>query len=291
MFNLKKIIIFILFILLSINFSFGTTQVLGLVQDEYDNLFVGANLNFQCSGNDLNYDFPNKTNSYGGFELNNFNFNSCRIFASMEDKVGFIDIINNGSTIYKPLLLVNRQSVVEVPKSNFIFTFGFLVLISIIFIILIFIFKNFKNQNFKKVEYTVKENKKEINQLETQIKKDEEKIRDDEKKIEEFEKDKKEQIKIRNNITRDNTQTKNEIIMTSWMYDLIQTLNRNEKDIVETLIDLNGVATATKIRIKTGLPKTTVFRILNSLEKKKIIEFEDFSNMKKAKLTNFFLKH
>ena len=276
MLKLKNSIIFLFTFLFSINLVFSTPQILGLVQDEYDNLIVGADLNFQCAGIDPNFEFPKKTNSYGGFELKNFSFSNCRIFASLENKIGFTDIINDGNQTFKINLLLNKEAVAQIPKTNSIFSFGFLILLVIIFAFILHFYRISKENKLKSISKKVNKNNNQINSLEKEIEVNEEKIESLEKKKEEFE----------NGVISVDSESR----MTSWMSDIIKTLINNERDIVETLIDLNGEATVSKIRLKSGIAKTSVFRLIHSLEKKKILELEDFGKMKKVKLSNFFLK-
>lgn len=79
------------------------------------------------------------------------------------------------------------------------------------------------------------------------------------------------------------------INFTNRMHDLMHTLNENETKIVNYLIEHQGVATSSKIRRETNLPKTSFFRWIYTLENKNILKSEEFGNSKKLNLTDFFL--
>ncbi|MFW5705345.1 MAG: helix-turn-helix transcriptional regulator [Nanoarchaeota archaeon] len=82
-----------------------------------------------------------------------------------------------------------------------------------------------------------------------------------------------------------------EINLTSRMNDLLETLNEQEQHIVKCLISEGGRATQSKIRIETGIPKTSVHRWTLSLEKKGFVRSESFGQKKRLYLTDFFLKN
>ena len=71
--------------------------------------------------------------------------------------------------------------------------------------------------------------------------------------------------------------------------DIIVTLNGKEKDIVYFLLDNDNKANQNNIRHGTGIPKTSLCRVFESLERKNIIKVEKLGKMKKITLTDFFL--
>ena len=71
--------------------------------------------------------------------------------------------------------------------------------------------------------------------------------------------------------------------------DIIVTLNGKEKDIVNFLLDNNYTAAQNNIRHATGIPKTSLCRVFESMERKNIIKVEKLGKMKKITLTDFFL--
>jgi len=71
--------------------------------------------------------------------------------------------------------------------------------------------------------------------------------------------------------------------------DIIQTLKEKEINVVNLLIENNNKSTQAKIRYATGIPKTSLARILLALELKKIIKIERIGKLKKVELTSWFL--
>jgi uncharacterized membrane protein len=70
--------------------------------------------------------------------------------------------------------------------------------------------------------------------------------------------------------------------------DLMSTLNEKEKQVVSLLVE-KGELYQNKIVYETNIPKTSLVRILTSLEQKHIIESKQIGKTKKFKPTNWFL--
>ncbi len=71
--------------------------------------------------------------------------------------------------------------------------------------------------------------------------------------------------------------------------DLIKTLNAKEKKIVQFLLDHDDKGSQARIRDSTGIPKTSLARLLDNLESKNIIRIEKIGKLKKVYLTDWFL--
>ncbi len=71
--------------------------------------------------------------------------------------------------------------------------------------------------------------------------------------------------------------------------DIINTLNQKEKSIVTFLLENNNESTQNKIYHSTFIPKTSLTRSLLLLEQKRIIQIEKLGNLRKVKLTEWFL--
>ncbi len=71
--------------------------------------------------------------------------------------------------------------------------------------------------------------------------------------------------------------------------DILRTLNSREKVIVNFLLENNNQSTQAIIKNKTNIPKTSLIRILNSLETKNIVSIERVGKMKKIKLKDWIL--
>jgi len=70
---------------------------------------------------------------------------------------------------------------------------------------------------------------------------------------------------------------------------LMKTLSEKERKIVDFLLENDHHASQAKIRHNTKIPRTSLTRVLQSLEKKKIAEVEREGKMVSVKLTKFFL--
>jgi uncharacterized membrane protein len=71
--------------------------------------------------------------------------------------------------------------------------------------------------------------------------------------------------------------------------DIIKTLNEKERLVVEYLMKEDNVY-QNKVVYATGIAKTSIVRLIDSLERKKIIRTEKFGKTKKLKLTDWFLE-
>jgi uncharacterized membrane protein len=71
--------------------------------------------------------------------------------------------------------------------------------------------------------------------------------------------------------------------------DIKKTLNEKESIIVNFLLSNNNKGTQATIKNETGIPKTSLLRIFQSLESRNIISIEKIGKMKKIKLTAWFL--
>jgi len=72
--------------------------------------------------------------------------------------------------------------------------------------------------------------------------------------------------------------------------DILKTLNPKERDVVSYLLANKGHATQASIRHNTGIPRTSLARVLQSLEAKKIIKISKFGKAVKVQLTDWFLE-
>ncbi|MAE12930.1 hypothetical protein CMO92_00050 [Candidatus Woesearchaeota archaeon] len=72
--------------------------------------------------------------------------------------------------------------------------------------------------------------------------------------------------------------------------DLKKTLSERELQVVEYLQEQDGISTQGKIRKATRIPKTTLIRIFQRLEQKKIIQVETDGKLKEIKFTDWFLE-
>jgi uncharacterized membrane protein len=71
---------------------------------------------------------------------------------------------------------------------------------------------------------------------------------------------------------------------------ILKTLNDKEKNIVEYLLSNKNISTSSKIRYNLKIPKTSLSRILDKLEEKKILDIEREGNLKKVRISEWILK-
>jgi uncharacterized membrane protein len=79
------------------------------------------------------------------------------------------------------------------------------------------------------------------------------------------------------------------IVLTPEMQKVIETLNENERQIVEVLIKHKGRLTQAKIRYETGIPKSSLTGIIYSLERKKIVNKIKYGRTNVIELSSWFL--
>ncbi len=70
---------------------------------------------------------------------------------------------------------------------------------------------------------------------------------------------------------------------------ILQTLNDKEKSVVQFLLENNNQASQAKIRYATHIPRTSLARVLDSLQRKKLVEVDKDGKMVDVKLTKLFL--
>lgn len=70
---------------------------------------------------------------------------------------------------------------------------------------------------------------------------------------------------------------------------ILQTLNAKERKVVEYLMQNNNAAQQSAVRHATSTPRTTLTRLIISLEQKKILKVEKHGKSVKLYLTDFFL--
>ncbi len=78
--------------------------------------------------------------------------------------------------------------------------------------------------------------------------------------------------------------------MTSRISTILQTLNERERQVVEYLLENEGKSTQARIRHATHIPKTSLARILETLKRKNVLNYESNGMLKKVELTPWFLQ-
>jgi len=78
-------------------------------------------------------------------------------------------------------------------------------------------------------------------------------------------------------------------LQSSRILDILPTLSDKERDIVEYLLHNGYTCTQSTLKYKLGIPKTSLVRILQSLEIKKIIYIEKVGKLRKIEITKWFM--
>ena len=71
--------------------------------------------------------------------------------------------------------------------------------------------------------------------------------------------------------------------------DIMKILNDKERSIIDHLTESGNKSSQSNIRHSTGIPKTSLSRMLENLEHKNIITIEKIGKLKKIKLTDWFI--
>jgi len=96
----------------------------------------------------------------------------------------------------------------------------------------------------------------------------------------------KEKVEAKEEIVREDVEKKE---LSSRTRDVMKTLKDKEKGVVNFLLENDNKSTQARIRYDTGIPKTSLARILMGLELKKVIKIEKIGKLKKVELTDWFL--
>lgn len=80
-----------------------------------------------------------------------------------------------------------------------------------------------------------------------------------------------------------------EIKATSQMQKVIDTLSDNEKAIINLMLKKGGSVTQADIRYETGIPKSSLSGIINTLKRKNIIKKREFGRTNVIELSDWFL--
>lgn len=71
---------------------------------------------------------------------------------------------------------------------------------------------------------------------------------------------------------------------------ILPTLRDRERAVVQFLLDNKGTATQANIKHGTKIPKTSLMRMLDALQTKKIVYIESAAGIKRVKLTDWFME-
>ncbi|MFH1199862.1 MAG: hypothetical protein V1708_02235 [Candidatus Micrarchaeota archaeon] len=232
----------------------------GFVYDEANRSVAGARLSLECGCSfcdmDAFADMNNCSNSneYGAFSMRFIPAGtSCRLFASSGERIGFIEFsVKRGEKKNLRINLTGEKAVSESILSPF--------LIAIIGVILaaVLAFVFFLKRNKRVSTNSSFASPKSSSQRHSAAK-------------------------------LSNRNDKPGIALTRKMRDVIATLPQGERRVVEHLLENNGRSRHSKIFYALLIPKTTLSRLLFSLENKKIINTRKFGKIRQVELSEWFL--
>jgi len=192
------------------------TIIRGVVEDDLGNLISGAELKFQCEGDFTS--FPQKTDKFGSFFVQNIPEGKCRVFALHRGKVGYADLELSNNELYDVQVTIDRKEAFK--------DYLYLVIVAIV-VYLSYIF-----------------------------------------------------WKLRKKKQNDTTKR---------IGDILETLPQKEKMIVEHMLKHDNEVSNSVIKHTFMIPRTSLSRIVASLEKKKIVTVEKHGKAIKLKLSEWFL--
>jgi len=227
-------------------------SVRGFVKDSLDNIVPEADLKFDCPNHPK--DLPVETDEFGFFKVDNIAVGNSDILASYGKAVGMVDVQVEKGEITEVTINLDKSLLQESPRNIYAFMGGFLIVLFILLLLYVYQRTVDKKQSQPKVNA-------------------------------------KQKVNTKNDLDKDNNgknnNDKNKV--TDHINTILTTLNAKEKAVVEYLLANNNQTSQAKIRHNTGLPRTTLSRLLQGLEGKKIIFIEKHGKMVKVGLTDFFL--
>lgn len=248
-------------------FPIGNLQ--GSVLDTEGNLVPGAELSFNCLSSVV-VGFPRKTDSTGFLTIPNIPIGQCTLVASTTKEAGKAEFeIKRGEATVIEVVLEK-----EIVKTAFpLSLLGVLGLLVLAFLGGLFWFLYKKGIFGKLGKKKVKPAKGRLTGAGEGA---EAKEREPERGKERSREEGKEVGKDGEGMSRQ-TQA------------LLKTLSGKEKKVVEFLMENNNKSSQARIRYGVGLPRTSLSRVLQALEGKKIVEIEKMGKMVSVRLTRFFL--
>lgn len=231
----------------------------GSVLDTEGNLIPKAKLAFVCYSSIL-VEFPEKTDITGFLTVPKMPIGSCTVIASTENSAGKKDFeIKTGEVTVLEIVLEKK---VASTKSFFIYLTTAIIFILICSYLIWFLVKRNQKRAIKESIHEAVSGKV--------------------KKVEE-----EEEEKDRDENGKDKIQ--NDKVLSSQTKAILETLSGKEKEIVNFLLENNFSSSQAKIRHSLNIPRTSLARILQSLERKKIAQIEKDGKMVTIQLTKFFL--
>ena len=237
----------------------GTLE--GVAVHEDGRLAGEAQLVFDCPyGNQ--FDYPEWTDQFGGFKLLRVPAGTCRITAATKDHIGTAEVVISKGEVQTTKIVLD-QSPASLRLSNLV---AWLVVAGVVLVVLLVGYALLRRKLSSDISKDIHENGR--GRFARRIL----------RKIKRVRSEPKAEPKPAEGGLNPRAR------------DILQTLNEREKKTVEFLVGQKGhQATQAQLRNNTGIPKTSLVRVFQSLEAKKVIALEKIGKMKKVTLTPWFM--
>lgn len=238
----------------------GSLEV--VVSDSSDNLVVGADVDFKCRSHRKSA----KTDRFGSYKADNLPAGECKISAASGNLVGSaMATVEMGRTKSAEVVLSEEVKVASLYYAYYIL--GAAILAAIFFLLYKVVKKRIRKEVKEEIVKKVK--------IATKARADK-KHAEKEKAAKEHKAEAKQEKEDKGEL---NPRAR----------DIMKTLNDKEQTVVNLLVKSENKSTQATIRNETGIPKTTLARIFQSLESKKVLKVETIGKLKKVELTGWFL--
>ena len=223
----------------------------GTVVDTNGNLVPSARIQFTCYSS-IAVEYPHTSDAAGFFTVPHIPVGRCTIIASARNVAGKSDVeIRRGEDTSVEIVL---GQTIDSSYSMFkIILWGFIVLAVIIVLISSLVSRNVQKRKI---------------------------VSHHEKKIQE---------RKRENQQEDQEKLEEKHTISKQTQALLQTLSEKEHKVVTFLMNHGNEGSQAQIRHATHIPRTSMARILQTLERKKIVQIEKQGKMVRVELTELFL--
>ncbi|MFO8016686.1 MAG: hypothetical protein R6U32_06275 [Candidatus Woesearchaeota archaeon] len=234
-------------------YMFPAGTLTGMVKDKLDNVVSNAELKFECS-NDIGYEFPESADKFGSFSVDFAPVGECRVFASHRDSMGVQNVkVEQGSIVDTEITLNGSIVPYKAEDSGWPKIIFLSIVIFALLAFLITGLKMYAGEGDVRPRSNTHARKK-----------------------------KKTESPSSNKDGGEGARNKRAT-------DIMKTLNEKDRLVVDYLLGSQNKAVQSRIRHDLGIPRTTLSRVLVSLEKKNIIGCEKHGKAVKVWLTDWFL--
>ncbi len=233
----------------------------GVVVHEDGRLAGKAVLAVHCSYGSQ-FDYPSKTDAFGAFKIPQVPAGMCRFTATAGNRVGTAEVANLSRGELQSIKIVLDQSTMSLRWST---AFAWLIATGLVLVVLLSGYALLRKRIKRELVHEFKTQNGSSRQFGRRF------LR---------------RIKHPSPAMKQEKSSE----MNPRARDILETLNEREKKTVQFLLEQkNHQATQGAIRNATGIPKTSLVRVFDSLGGKKVVSLEKIGKMKKLTLTPWFM--